>query len=377
MWLIGAVFAMPGMGIGGLSLSYLPCFFVLPFLPKAARYFPKGIVYTLALSVASLISEIFFPTKLSYLENRYRALTNQINTKFATTVESENLILWLKFSVALFGGVIIVTLAYSWALEANLIKGFLMGSTLSVITSLFTLKPGEGDYLQSFGLGRTTTTFGMICSYSIALVFHEKLKFGTRLKMVLLLIHVVGILMSGSRGAAITGAVATFFVLIWRQKASRFIWLMWVGLFSTLILFASNSSVLGSLGVRALSQSQSVLNSSLIRELLRNQALLDWRYDPFGGIGFSVLTQGHNTYLQTLAAGGLAFFIGYILLDIQSIRIALQVQSQKNLSYIPAIVFCTIFNHFTQNQIDIPFLYLILGIVFLTSSVKGEERILR
>ena len=132
-------------------------------------------------------------------------------------------------------------------------------------------------------------------------------------------------------------------------------------------------SLLGDIELRAFTQNQSTKASSFIRDQLRNQALLDWQHDPVGGVGFSVLSQGHNTYLQTLAAGGLILFFGYVFIDLRNIYLSVRIQRIKGNGYILGLVLSIIFNHMTQNQIDVPYLYLVLGIILFESKIQIEK----
>jgi hypothetical protein len=367
----GAIIAMPGLEFSGVSISYLPCFLALFLLPRITQDFPKTIIALFILGFTSLSLEFFFPTSQSFLSGRFRTATNLINTKFAISVQNENLILWLKFSIALLGGVVIATYAYRKSVQSDLVNGFLTGSLISVLYSFFTLKPGEGAFLQSYGLGRTNTTFGMICTFAIGLLFHHKISYSIRTPM--LLLFLCGSLVSGSRGAAATAVLSLFFIFIWRQRASKAIWLGWFSLVALLAIQEFSRSFVGIIGVRALTQNQSTLTSSQLRNLLRSQAILDWAHDPLGGVGFSVLTQGHNTYLQTLAAGGILLCLGYVLTDIQSLVLSIRIQSVPGNGYILGLVSCAIFNHFTQNQIDVPFLYLVLGIILVETSTQMKR----
>jgi hypothetical protein len=240
-----------------------------------------------------------------------------------------------------------------------------------VIVSFFTLEPGEGAFFQSVGLGRTSTTFGMICTFSISLLYHHEINSGIRSLLIFLFLS--GSLVSGSRGAALTSAVILFFALIWQNQVSRMVWFSWFLLVLAIGFVELGRSLLGDIGLRAFTQNQSTKTSSFIRDQLRNQALLDWQYDPLGGVGFSVLTQGHNTYLQTLAAGGFILFFGYVFIDFRSVYLSARVQKIKGNGYILGLVLTIIFNHMTQNQIDVPFLYLILGIILFESKIQIEK----
>jgi hypothetical protein len=187
------------------------------------------------------------------------------------------------------------------------------------------------------------------------------------------LLFLCGSLVSGSRGAAATAALSLYFIFIWRKSVSKAIWLGWFSLVVLLAIQEFSRSLFGIIGVRALTQNQSTQTSSQLRNLLRSQAILDWAHDPLGGVGFSVLTQGHNTYLQTLAAGGILLFLGYVLIDIQSLVLSIRIQTGSANGYILGLVSCAIFNHFTQNQIDVPFLYLVLGIILVETSTQMKR----
>jgi hypothetical protein len=277
--------------------------------------------------------------------------------------------LWLKFSLAVLGGILIVHFAFTKMHEVMLVRGFLFGSLLSVVVGLLTLEQGDGFFLQSSGLGRTTTTFGMICSFSISLTFFTEIRLKFQTQVILIFAMTVGTLISGSRGAALTACAALLLILAWNGRESRVFLLTWLLCVSVLGLYLYGFQLLERIGVRAFTANRSTFQSNVIREQLRQQAILDWQYDPIAGVGFSVITQGHSTYLQTLAAGGLILFVTYLILDLKSFSIALECISHRNHVYRLGIVFCIIFNHFTQNQIDVPFLYLILGIVYYAKRV--------
>ena len=362
-FIVGALLAMPGLEIAGVSISYFPSFIAFLLMPKYISIIPRMIITTFVLAFISFTFEIFNPTTLIYMNSRYRSVTNQINTKFATSIQSENTVLWFKFSTALIGGTLIALLAYSRSLEHIVIKGFLSGSVVSVLVGILTLKPGEGSFVQSIGLGRTNTTFGMICSFSISLVF---IGFSSRRnQLFMVVIFLSGSLVSGSRGAALTSMVALFFNLVWSQGASKLITSIWSILAAVLFLMEYGHEFLSRIGFRALTPNSSISNSDFIREQLRQQAILDWNRDPLGGVGFSVLTQGHNTYLQTLAAGGILLFCGYLLIDLNLVWRVIMAQKRIHGGFLLSLTFCTVFNHLTQNQIDVPFLYFVVAIIFI------------
>lgn len=363
LFFASALFAMPGVEIGGISASYIPCCIALIMTPNLLSRIPRVILILFSLASISFVFEIFKPTSLSFMGSRYRSIANQINSKFATSIESENLILWMKFSLALIGGIVLVIYAYSCAAESVIVRGFLTGSVISVLVGFLTLKPGEGDFLQSIGLGRTTTTFGMLCTYSIALVFMRP--HSSKFKVIMISLLMGGSLISGSRGAAITSFLSIFFILILQRSKSRILLMSWALMIVTLTILENGQGFLSRYDIRAIKPNTSVTNSNLIRKQLYQQSFIDWTYDPLGGVGFSVLTQGHSAYLQTLAAGGLLFFLGYLMTDLRALISVISVQRFANQEYLLALAFCLIFNHITQNQIDIPFLYLVVGIMLI------------
>jgi len=361
----GVLLAIPGVEINGISVSYLPCFLALLVTPKFVKRIPKVILYLFGSSFIVFVIEVFQPTPSNYMSSRFRSITNQINTKFASSIETENLILWMKFSTALIGGLVLLIYAYSHFADNVIVSGFLFGSLTSVIVGFLTLKPGEGAFVQSIGLGRTNTTFGMLCSYSIALAFFRPISLNFRWAMICLFMG--GSLISGSRGAALTSILSILLTLVWRKGLSKVLIALWSSMLALLLIFEHGIQLLSSVGIRALTLNFSILNSNLIRNQVREQALRDWYYDPIGGVGFSVLTQGHNTYLQTLAAGGLVLFTAYLIVDLRTIFSAVSAQRSENRGYLLALSLSSIFNHLTQNQIDIPFLYFTVGIILLES----------
>jgi hypothetical protein len=372
LWLfIGASFAIPGIEIFGISLGYFPCFFVLPLIVVQKYYLPRIVVILFTLSVASFLSELISPTSPAYIVSRYRSISNQISTKFANSVMTEDFVVWFRFSTALLGGVTLVLVAYNNFVRHELVNGFILGASISVIVSFFTLKPGEGAFFQSVGLGRTSTTFGMICTFSISLLYHHDI--GARFRSLLIALFLSGSLISGSRGAAFTSAVVLFFTIIWQKRVSRYVWFSWFSIVLVIGLVEWGRPLLGNVGLRAFSESQSTKASDVIRDQLRNQAVLDWQHDPIGGVGFSVLTQGHNTYLQTLAAGGIILFSGYVLMDLRCTFLSAKIQKVRGNGYILGLAISILFNHITQNQIDIPFLYLILGIIILETRILERK----
>ena len=64
---------------------------------------------------------------------------------------------------------------------------------------------------------------------------------------------------------------------------------------------------------------------------------------------------------------------GYVFIDFRSVYLAARVQKIKGNGYILGLVLTIIFNHMTQNQIDVPFLYLILGIILFESKIQLEK----
>lgn len=365
VFLSGALIAMPGVEISGISASYLPCFLAIIFTPKFVLRIPKVILFLFGSSLLAFTIEVFKPTSSNFMSSRYRSLTNQINTKFASSIETENFVLWMKFSTALIGGIILLIYAYSRNADKVIVIGFLFGSTISVLVGFLTLKPGEGAFVQSIGLGRTNTTFGMLCSYSIALAFVWPMS--PKYRWTIISLFMGGSLISGSRGAALTSILSIFLTLAWRKDISKIFMACWSLMLALLLTFEHGGQFLSSIGVRAFTPNPSILNSDLIRDQLRQQALIDWSYDPLGGVGFSVLTQGHSTYLQTLAAGGILLFSAYLMTDLVTLMYAVSAQKFENHGYLLALSVCSIFNHLTQNQIDIPFLYFVAGITLVES----------
>ena len=125
-----------------------------------------------------------------------------------------------------------------------------------------------------------------------------------------------GVALSGSRGglvAAALGAAATILVL--RDGRRLLVPLVGIGTAAAVLLLATAPQLVtvATSALRLSGDQGGVQESNAIRAQIAAQALHDFASSPVRGIGLPVVVEGHNIYLQLLAAGGAMLFLGFLV----------------------------------------------------------------
>lgn len=201
-------------------------------------------------------------------------------------------------------------------LGERLAGGFLVGTACSAlvaisdqlgITHVDQVLSSEGYEGRQIGLTNHPNHLGFTCAMAIPLAIHlATRRRGLGLSVLVLL--GLAVLFSGSRGAQAGALLAVPLVALLAPSAR--VPLRPVVLFALVAL-----PVAIALQVGLPSDSDYVRfggsnaeQSDALRELLRQQAEDDFHQNPLLGVGVDVLIEGHNFYLQLLAAGGLVLF---------------------------------------------------------------------
>lgn len=138
-----------------------------------------------------------------------------------------------------------------------------------------------------------------------------------------------GIATSGSRGAAVSGALALLATFIVVSDLRRFAGVLAFALAMVAIVLLAEPAVQKSLGLatRLASGAGGTASSDAGRATLRNAGLSAFQARPAIGSGFQNLTAAHSIYLQMLASGGVlaaaafaTFFGGTLLTGMRAIR---------------------------------------------------------
>ncbi len=361
IFLAGLMLAVPGVLVGGMSISYLPVIFCFIFFPRYSQVLPIPLKF-LTVSIALVFTlEVFAKTSDAYMNSRYMAPGNILNTKFADSISAQNSILGVKFLLSTLGTFLLVISVGK--LLSFLLSGFIFGSALSTVSGFLTLTQGDGAFLQTVGLARTTTTFGMICAITFGLAWSDFLDLKNWQRVVVSVLCLFGALLSGSRGALVGVALVGLFLLSSRDKFKYLIISIWALVFLFLIISLDIREVGFTVNTRVFADGTSLMRSDGIRQLSRQQAYLDWMHDPFFGIGFSVLNQAHSVYLQLLAAGGLLLCLSFIVADFHLLILTLRIVRFQSTNAVLSLIFLTLVNRIIQNQVDLPFVYLVSSIV--------------
>lgn len=139
-----------------------------------------------------------------------------------------------------------------------------------------------------------------------------------------------GALLSGSRGAqaAFVLAVAFTLALVARSRRSAPRLFVLAGGALAAVVFLAPDVVSGFLRFR--SSAADAGESDRGRQLLAEQALLDFQERPFVGIGLGYVTAAHSIYLQVLAAGGLLLAVGIAAYFASAVRAAWRLRGDPN-----------------------------------------------
>jgi len=205
------------------------------------------------------------------------------------------------------------------------------------------------------------------------------------IRILVLLTLSLGILSSGSR-AAIAGSCFSLILLIFFNKTliNSLLLVFIIGLLSALILAAFNKETLNLLGfgVQRLFGFVSVAESNLLRLEYYKEAYFDFSKNPLFGVGYGVVRQAHNIYLQILQAGGLLGFVGFYWFIIGFLSLGWNIRSNarfriKN----PLIVDALIVSILTWlviglffNLIFDRFLYIPMGLLLGIKGILSKDQ---
>ena len=128
-------------------------------------------------------------------------------------------------------------------------------------------------------------------------------------------IMAVGLLVTGSRAGYVGAALAAGLTMAAETRTRRLLpWLVGAAVLGAAGVLAVVPSRAHALAQRLrLVDNDGAAASDTVRAGLNHQALADAQYSPIRGVGYEVLAQGHDIYLQLLACGGVLLLITYAL----------------------------------------------------------------
>jgi O-antigen ligase len=124
-----------------------------------------------------------------------------------------------------------------------------------------------------------------------------------------------GVYSSGSRAAAVGAVLAVAITVVFVPRLRRLsgLALPFVGIAVVALLAFTNAGTQILHKVRLDSGDPTTLASNTTRSEAAHTALAQFRDRPLEGVGFQVIEDAHNIYLQLLAAGGLITFLSFVV----------------------------------------------------------------
>lgn len=324
-----------GLALGGIQPVdlFLGVAFVLIVVDalssKTEALLPAWVTIPAILMFFVAASHVLFPTPRYYLTNRFEL--NGLNGGQVEYSESP-MITAVKWLVALV--ILPALVSYVGQRDSRIIRrvalawmfGAVVSSLVAVSDFVGTTSIGEGlvGYVNSSsrqsGLASHANNLGVACAIAIPIALYL---FQTRRLMATLsvIILMVGAFMSGSRGAQVASAIALLLTLIIARRTRRIV--------LRLIIFVAVVIFLGSLLIPDLIAEAQVLlrfgdndvaDSNFGRTHIALQALDDFYYSPFIGIGLEVITYAHSVPLQLLSAGGLVLALSFYMFWYKLVR---------------------------------------------------------
>jgi O-antigen ligase len=285
------------------------------------------------LVLSALLTELWKPSA-NYLLGRYQpdATLATLGSQVGVTSNSGNL---LKFMLAflLLPALIIYVgrskaalrrLGFAW-LAGCVINGLIVISDQLGYTHVSTSLLGFADVSgRQAGLSTqaNVAALAMVLCLPIAVWCASIARPGRRV----LGLASIGILLwadylTGSRGGLAVGVILLLVAVLSLPPVRRSLGKLLLVAVPVLIFEASSlTSALNGVISRSRLSSNSALTSDSIRADLGKQALLDFQRSPLHGVGLFAAEQGHNVYLQVLAATGLIGAAGMLFFAFGAVR---------------------------------------------------------
>lgn len=209
----------------------------------------------------------------------------------------------------------LVRLAWAWALGCA-VSAIVAFSDSQGLTSVGpTLIGAENIAGRQSGLASHVNNLGFACAITLPVAVHmmrERKVLGSSTLLLLL----VGAFVSGSRGAQVGAVLALGGTLVLVNSARRRVLprLLYFGalILTAVALFRPTWLTLGDYReLLRFDGSEAVRASDSGRLTLINQAVEDFSYNPFFGVGLDILNHAHSVPLQLLSAGGIVLTVAF------------------------------------------------------------------
>lgn len=239
-------------------------------------------------------------------------------------------------------------------------------------------------FQRASGLTVHPNHLGIVCAMALPITATQALTATSPrrriLHAILSILIVFGLLASGSR-AAFVAAIAGMIVLATMLFRTRRRALLWLGIGTLVaVLLALVVATVTSrhfITIERLLGSESVGSANSTRLAAYQQAVTGFIGSPLVGVGFQVVRQAHDVYLQLLQAGGLFALVLFVALVILMLRMALSLSNAADLQFevnllvraLTVSVAVFVVNGLFENQISDRFLYIPFGLILAVNAL--------
>ena len=281
----------------------------------------------------------------------------------------------------------LVLLAWSASVVINGAVGILDDSAHLSIGAAIAGRQYAG---RQAGLTLQPNDLGVICAMIMPIALTKVMTLARRPAEriwygIVLLIAIAAILVSGSRAALLAWVVVLVIAFLARSPMRAKVGALIVVLAVAVPLIAVTTSVGGSSQFAAITRlthktsATNAANSS--RFFLYTTAITSFTDHPATGIGFSVVRQATDIYLQVLQAGGIFALAAFLLFVFGTLRLGLRYirpRAPDDPDRILALAFLTsfgvwLFEGFVQNDIYNRYLFIPVGLLLAMEYIRLKE----
>lgn len=366
-----------GPGLLALALILLVGLAVVRHVPLRV----PGWVWVLGASIAVIAVLTFvWPPSTSYFATRYIGENTSLSATQLDVIGLLNLVAgaqWLVAVVALPVAVCLAValgparsrlpllLADAWVLGSAVSAGVALTDEAGLTRISAALLPVVDIGGRQSGLSVQPNHLAVAIALTLPVAVWRLTNGGRpRLMAAAVLLMLGGLVVSESRGGLVAALVAAAVVLLADPRARRFLPpLTGLAVAGVVVVTVAAPQVVGGAAEKLrLSGGDTATESDALRSTIGAQAFDDFLHSPLRGIGIEVAVQGHNIYLQLLAAGGLLLLLGFVLAvagfvaDARSVRVASGgLSAALALSVLSWLVVGVVENHLTDLFLYVPF----------------------
>lgn len=209
-------------------------------------------------------------------------------------------------------------LADAWVVGATVNAAVAVGDELGItrISALFLAEVDTGGRQAALTVQPNHAALAIAMALPVALWRAGSTREPTTRAAALaaMVVMAAGLATTGSRAGLVAAALGVVAVAVVDRHLRRYVPVgAALGLAAAVLLVAAVPQLLGGVGQRLrLVNGLGADASDAIRVRLAEQAVDDIGRSPLHGLGFQVMDQAHNIYLQLLASGGVILLVGYL-----------------------------------------------------------------